>query len=172
MQLRKKWEQAYGMHLGAMDSDSDDNNPNEVGFHRFVTEEVVSYTGRLLQLKLSAKYYHDRYLKQNAAYLKELRDERNAEFTRQSLGKKTFQTIKGAIGSGLQALKRKVRGPKGQVAGTYTTNAFEIDQMLNDAWSAVYEGNVTSHKKLVDDFKAKYGKYIYTRNGGAFKLNP
>ena len=83
MQLRKKWEQAYGMHLGAMDSDIDDKNPNEVGFHKFVTEEVVSYTGRLLQLKMSAKNYHERYLKQNAAYLKVLRDERNREFTRQ-----------------------------------------------------------------------------------------
>ncbi len=58
------------------------------------------------------------------------------------------------------------------MAGTYTTNAFEIDQMLNDAWAAVYERNVTSHKKLVDDFDAKYGKYIYRRKGGAFKPNP
>ena len=100
-----------------MDNDIDDNNPNEVGFHRFVAEEVVSYTGRLLQLKLSAKHYHGRYLKQNAAYLKELRDERKAEFTRQPLGKTTFQTIKGAIGSGLQALKESKR-PEG-ASGRY-----------------------------------------------------
>ena len=104
------------------------------------------------------RQYHQRYLKQNAAYPKDIRDEWKAEFTRRPLGKNTFQTIKGAIGSGLQALKRKVRGPKGQVAGTYTTNAFEIDQMLNDAWKAVYDGNVTFHKKLVEDFEAKYGK--------------
>ena len=53
-----------------MDSDIDDKNPNEIAFHRFATEEVVSWTGRLLQLKMSAKHYHERYLKQNAAYLK------------------------------------------------------------------------------------------------------
>ena len=58
------------------------------------------------------------------------------------------------------------------MAGKYTANAFEIDQMLNDAWAVAYEGNVTSHKKLVDKFEATYGKYIYRRKGGAFKLIP
>ena len=72
MQQRKQWEQAYGMHLGAMDNDIDDKNPNEVEFHKFVTEELDSYKARLLQLKISAEHYHQRYLKQNAAYLKDL----------------------------------------------------------------------------------------------------
>ena len=122
-----------------MTNDIDEHNSDEVGFHNFVTEGVVSYTARLLQLKMAAKHYHQRYLSNNAAYLKCLRDERNDEFARQPLGKNTFQTIKGAIGSGVKALKRKVRGPKGQKAGTFTTNAFEIDDMLNDAWAAVYK---------------------------------
>ena len=69
MQQRKKWELAYGMHLGAMDNYIDDKNPNEYEFHKFVTEEAVSYTARLLQLKMSAEHYHQRYLKQNAACL-------------------------------------------------------------------------------------------------------
>ena len=105
MQQRKKWEQAYGMHPGSMDNDIADTNPNEVELHKFATEEVVSHTVRLLQLKMSAKHYHQRYFKQNASYLKYLRDKRNAEFTRQPVGKKTFQTIQGGIGSGLKALK-------------------------------------------------------------------
>ena len=63
--------------------------------------------------------------------------------------------IKGAIGPGLNALSRNVRGTLGQVAGTYTTNAYEIDQILIESWKLVYEGNATSHKKLVADFIAK-----------------
>ena len=48
MQQRKKVEQAYGMHLGAMDNDIDDKNPNEVEFHKCATQEAVSYMARLL----------------------------------------------------------------------------------------------------------------------------
>ena len=40
----------YGTHLGAMANDIDESNREDVGFHRFVTEEVVSYTARLMQL--------------------------------------------------------------------------------------------------------------------------
>ena len=72
MQQRKKWERTYGMHLGAMAGDIDENNSEEVGFHKFVSE-MVSYTARLMQLKLSAKFYHQRYLSKNADYLKQLR---------------------------------------------------------------------------------------------------
>ena len=74
---------------------------------------MVSYTARLLQLKLSAKHYHQRYLTKNVDYLKQLRNGKKDEFTKQPQGKKTLQTIKGAIGSGRKALKRKVGGPKG-----------------------------------------------------------
>ena len=60
VQQRKKWEEAYGKHLGAMTNDIDEHNSDEVGFHNFVTEGVVSYTARLLQLKMPAKHYHQR----------------------------------------------------------------------------------------------------------------
>ena len=56
-----------------MTGDIDEQNGDEVGFHNFVTEGVVSYTARLLQLKMVAKHYHQRYLSQHAAYLKILR---------------------------------------------------------------------------------------------------
>ena len=75
-QQSKQWELTYGKHLGAMANDIDKNNSEETGFHRFVTEEVVSYTARLMQLKMSAKHYHQRYLNMNAAYLNILRSEK------------------------------------------------------------------------------------------------
>ena len=150
----------------------DDNNSEEVGFHKFISEKMVSYTARLMQLKLSAKFYHQRYLSKNADYLKEVRSGKNVEFAKQPLGKKTFQTIKGAIGSGLKALRRKVRGPMGQETGTYTTNAFEIDNILIEAWKRVYQDNATDHDELVKKFEAKYGKHIYRRKGGKFHLDP
>ena len=125
-----------------------------------------------MQLKLSAKFYHQRYLSTHADYLKQVRSGKNAEFAMQPLGKKTFQTIKGAVGSGLKALRRKVRGPKGQTTGTYTTNAFEIDNILIDAWKRVDQGSATDHDALVKEFEAKYGKHIYRRKGGTFHVDP
>ena len=65
-----------------------------------------------------------------------------------------------------------MRGPLGQVAGTYTTNACEIDQILIDAWKLVHEGNAKSHKKLVAEFIAKSLEYVYKRKAGKFKLKP
>ena len=104
-----------------------------------------------------------------SAYLKEIQKGKNDEIPKHPLGKTTFQTIKWAILSGLEALKRKGRGPLGQLAGTYTTNAYEIDQILIDAWEGVYEGNATSHKKLVADFMANYGEYVCKRKAEHFK---
>ena len=52
-----------------MTNDIDEHNSDEVGFHKFATEDLVSYTARLLQLKMAAKHYHTRYLSKNAAYL-------------------------------------------------------------------------------------------------------
>ena len=120
-----------------MNRDIDHHNSAESGSQNFVTEEMVFYPARLLQLKMSAKHYHQRYLKQNGTYLTELRKTTNDEISKHPLCKNTFQNIKGAAGSGLKALKRKVRGPTGQKAGTYTTNAHEIDQILIDAWRTV-----------------------------------
>ena len=65
-----------------------------------------------------------------------------------------------------------MRGPKGQHAGTYTTNAFEIDNILIDAWKRIYQGNATDHDELVKKFEAKHGKHIYRRKGGKFHLDP
>ena len=58
VQQRKIWERTYGMHLGAMAGDIDESNSEEIGTHKFVSEEIISYTARLMQLKLSAKCYH------------------------------------------------------------------------------------------------------------------
>ena len=119
---RKKWMENYGTHLGAMSHDIDHSNAAETGFQNFVDEEMVSFPARLLQLKMSAKHYHKRYLDQNGTYLNEVRKTANDEISKHPLGKKTFQKIKGAVGSELKALKRKVRGPNGQTAGTPLTH--------------------------------------------------
>ena len=104
--------------------------------------------------------------------MKTVKSDREKEIIKHPLGKNTLQRIKGAIGSGLSALKRKVAGPLGQKEGTHTTDAFEIYQMLIDAWQDVYKGNSASHKDLVAAFKAKYGRLFYTRkiNGGKAKF--
>ena len=49
----------------------------EIGFENFLIEEIPSYTARLLHLKSTAKHYHDRYLKKNYAYMKNLRGTRS-----------------------------------------------------------------------------------------------
>ena len=88
------------------------------------------------------------------------------------MGKKTFKRIKGAIGSGLNALKRKAVGPLGQKIGTHSTDALEIDQILIDAWANVYAGNASSHADLVKAFKEKYGHLAFRRKEGIVKLKP
>ena len=58
------------------------------------------------------------------------------------------------MGSGLNALKRKVVGPFGQKIGTHThtTDAYEIDQNRMDAWADAYEGNAAARDDLVNAF--------------------
>ena len=103
--------------------------------------------------------------------MKTVKNVKDNEIKNNPLGKKTFKRIKGATGSGLSALKRKVVGPVGQKIGTRTTDAYEIDQILIDAWADVYKGNAASHDKLVKAFKGKYGHLFFKRKE-QFKLKP
>jgi hypothetical protein len=118
---------SYGRHLGAMVADLNQDDATEMEFTTLLTEHIDSYAARLVQI---AKHFHDRYLKHNVAYMKTVKDGKDEEIINNPLGKKTFKRIKGAIGSGLNALKRKAVGPLGQKIGTHTTDAFEIDQIL------------------------------------------
>ena len=54
---------------------------------------------------------------------------------------------------------------------THTTDAFEIDQILMDAWADVYKGNVSSHAELFEAFKGRNGALFFERNT-EFKLEP
>ena len=86
--------ESYGTHLGAMGSDIDHNNSTESGFQHFVIEEMVSYPARMLQLKMSAKHYHQKYLEHNGTDLTQLLNKANGEISKHPLGKNTFQKIK------------------------------------------------------------------------------
>ena len=146
-----------------MDADLDHTDSIEQEFSALRKEPIHTYAERLLQLKLTSKHFHDRYIHMNGVYMKTVKSDRDKEIKKNPLGKKTFQRIKGASGSGLNALKRKVAGPLGQKIGTHTTDAYEICKNLMDAWADVYEGNAASHKDLVKAFKGKYGHLLFKR---------
>ena len=88
---------SYGRHLGAMVADLNQDDATEMEFTTLLTEPIDTYAARLVQLKATAKHYHDRCLSTNAVYLKTVKHCKDAEVINQPFGKTTFQRIKGAI---------------------------------------------------------------------------
>ena len=86
------------------------------------------------------------------------------------LGRKTHAALNVGQGKPISALERKVDGPTGQPAGTYTTDPKELDGILQEARKMIFEGNVENFDQLIDGFKLKYGKHIF-RRANAFKLD-
>ncbi len=115
---RKKWRGDDGTHLGAMSSDIGHINSAGNGFQNFVTEEMVSYPEIKCLLSILTKEISNK----TEPILLNIGKNANDEISKHPLGKNTFQEIEGAVGSGLKALKRKVRGPNGQTAGTPLTH--------------------------------------------------
>ena len=63
----------------------------------------------------------------------------------------------------LTALRREALGPRGQQAGTITTNPDEIDEIFKGKYGGLDVGNVRSIKEHVERYMEKYDDYIFKR---------
>ena len=60
----------------------------------------------------------------------------------------------------LQVLQRTDDHPS-RPKGTYTADPVEIDEIVQQAWDPIYNGNQTDLQAVVDNFLIKYDDYIY-----------
>ena len=63
--------------------------------------------------------------------------------------------------SPLAALKRKVRGPRGQAPGTITTDPKEVDEIVREAYGKIYAGNVKDVDKMIKKYLKDYKEFIF-----------
>ena len=67
-------------------------------------------------------------------------------------GKGQWNLMRSMVGKGhvkaLTALRRIVKGPRGQPKGSVTTDPEEVDAIIRAAYGKIYDGNVKDQEKL------------------------
>ena len=61
----------------------------------------------------------------------------------------------------LTAAKRVKKGPAGQPTGTVATETNEVDQIVRDAYNAIYRGNVVDQKAVAQRYMEDYKQFIF-----------
>ena len=70
---------------------------------------------------------------------------------------KLNKALNEKMASPLLALVRRKKGPKGQPKGTITTSPSEIDEIIQDVYGKIYEGNVKDKKENTERYFREYG---------------
>ena len=92
---------------------------------------------------------------------KNTRQHQTQLFSHNLTGQKAInKCIHNEITPHLQVLQRPNRQGNFE-KNTYTTEPGEIDQIMRDAWTKVYDGNTSDQQTLVDNFCTTYKEHIY-----------
>ena len=60
---------------------------------------------------------------------------------------------------------KKGKGPRGQEAGTITTDPKEVDAMVRESYGEIHQGNVTDQEETVRRYLGEYDKYMFKMPG-------
>ena len=71
------------------------------------------------------------------------------------------KTLKEYAANPLVALRRKVKGTRGQAVGTITTDPEEADAIVRQAYGKIYVGNVKDIDAMAKRYFHNYGQYIF-----------
>ena len=117
--------------------------------------------------RMVAKYHDRSKIEKKRKAMGKQEKERQKLFAMKGKGQwEISKSVRGDVATPLGALRRKVRGPRGQPPGTITTDLKEVYEMIKKTYGAIHAGNAKEGnvKKMVDDNMEKYRKYIYKRN--------
>ena len=76
---------------------------------------------------------------------------------------KAYRFLSAQTSPPITYLRRSVTGPCGEAPGTFATEPAEIDKILIDAWSNIYNGTKETFESLVENFCSRFQHLLYIR---------
>jgi hypothetical protein len=77
---------------------------------------------------------------------------------------KAYRFLSAQTSPPITYLRRSVTGPCGEAPGTFATEPAEIDKILIDAWSNIYNGTKETFESLVENFCSRFQHLLYIRD--------
>ena len=129
---------------------------------KYNTEEIKEEM-MVPTIELQSKRYHKSYEKWRRQTIEAQRKEDQKNFKKKGKGQWNLMRSMEKRGQGkpLIALRRKVKGPRGQPKGSVTTNPDEVDSIIRAAYGKIYDGNAKEPAKLKEKYLEDYKKFIF-----------